>query len=125
MTIKQGLSALCATLLLTLCGGCTGVYYGGPDDSDQPHALIRPGVDVTIWKVDGQPTTRHSFEVMVAPGRRKILIRVEHPMESESPIPHDRTNVIIDCKDGMTYHLERRPGEGAPYEVDVSEAPFR
>ena len=125
MTIKQGLAALCATLLLTLCGGCTGVYYGGPDDSDLPHALIRPGVDITIWKVDGQPTTRHSFEVMVAPGRRKIQLRVEHPMASDAATPFDKTVVIVDCKDGMVYHLERKPGDRDPYEVDISEAPFR
>tara|TARA_R110002072_G_C7826614_1_gene523801 strand:+ start:53 stop:475 length:423 start_codon:yes stop_codon:yes gene_type:complete len=113
--------ALCA---LTLSSGCVGVYYGGPDDYEQPHAIVRPGVDITIWKVDGQPTTRHSFEVMVAPGRRKVTVRIEAGMDDESMTPFERQTLIIDCKDGMTYHLERKPGE-SPIVVDISEAPFR
>lgn len=122
--LSRVLSVFAAALALTLSGGCTGVYYGGPDDEDQPHAWIRPGLDITIWSVDGQPTTRHSFEVMVAPGRRKIRVRVEHSMDSESGTPFERQTLVLDCKDGMTYHLERKPGEGQAV-VDVSAAPFR
>lgn len=121
----RALSVALAVCALALSSGCVGVYYGGPDEYEQPHALIRPGVDITIWKVDGQPTTRHSFEVMVEPGRRKVTVRIEHPMESDSPTPFERQTLIIDCQDGMTYHLERKPGESAPYVVDISEAPFR
>lgn len=121
----RALSLALALVALSLSSGCVGIYYGGPDDDEEPHALVRPGVDITIWKVDGQPTTRHSFEVMVAPGRRKVTVRIEHSMESESPTPYERQTLIIDCKDGMTYHLERKPGEMAPYVVDISEAPFR
>lgn len=128
MRTKRALSGAVALALGCLLSGCQGVYYGGPEDSDEPHAVVRPGVDLTIWAVDGQPTTRHSFEVLVAPGRRRIGVRIEHPVESESATPFERKDVLIDCKDGVTYHLERKVGResvGPPYEVSISEARFR
>lgn len=128
MRTKRALSGAVALALGCLLSGCQGVYYGGPDDSDLPHALVRPGVDVTIWAVDGQPTTRHSFEVLVEPGRRRVSVRIEHPVESESATPFERKDVLIDCKDGVAYHLERKIGPdtlGSSYEVSISEARFR
>ncbi|MGE0712416.1 MAG: hypothetical protein AB7N76_32855 [Planctomycetota bacterium] len=109
--------------LLLLLAGCTGTYHGGPLDDDEPHALIRPGVDVTIWAVDGMPTSSRSFPVMVAPGRRTLSLRVEHSMEDETPKPHSKQHYVLECEDGVTYHLERR--EGSEEDIDVTTARFR
>jgi hypothetical protein len=111
-------------LALVLClGGCTGTYHGGPLDSDLPHAIVRPGLDVTIWAVDGMPTSSRSFEVMVEPGRRVLTLRVEHPVESDSGDPHSKQSYVLECEDGLTYHLERR--ESSDDDIDVTTARFR
>ncbi|HBP16970.1 MAG TPA: hypothetical protein DEA08_04125 [Planctomycetes bacterium] len=110
-------------LALLLLSGCTGTYAGGPLDDDEPHAIVRPGVDVTIWAVDGQPTSTHSFSVMVAPGRRVLTLRVEHSMEDETPKPHSRQRYVLQTEDGVAYHLERR--DGSIGEIDVTTSRFR
>lgn len=111
-------------LALVLClAGCTGTYHGGPLDSDEPHGLLRPGEDVTIWAVDGMPTSTRSFKVMVAPGRRQLRLRVEHSIESESPEPHSTRTYTLQVEDGVAYHLERRLNSDD--EIDITEARFR
>lgn len=107
-------------LVVALAAGCvSGPYYRGGPTSEQPHAVISPGDGVTIWRVDGAPTTTRSFSLLVAPGLRALGIRIDHPIESEAAKPYDKATLRLDVVDGGVYLLERAPGEDPPYSVRV------
>ena len=111
-------------LLLVLLAGCVGgpSYSGGPT-TDQPHAIVDPGVGVHTWKVDGRNVDTRTGEIYVAPGLRKVLVRVWHPVESdERPHePYDMKTIPIHAEAGTVYTLDRLRGEFAPFKVDIRQ----
>lgn len=112
------------TLLLSLLllAGCSSYpsYAGGPEAED-PHGILNPQGDLTVWGVDGKRTHTRSFRIYVAPGRRNIRVRIEHPIKSDAAKPFEFQNVTLDIEAGVIYHLTRKESELPPYEVEVKE----
>jgi hypothetical protein len=112
-------------LSLVLLAGCVGgpSYLGGPT-TEQPYAIISPNSPgVYTWKVDGHRVDTRTGEIYVAPGRREVLVRVTHPIDSDERTyePYDWKTIPIHAKAGVVYTLDRRPGDYAPYEVDIRQ----
>lgn len=118
-------SALLA--LVTLVAGCVGgpSYAGGPTE-EEPHAVVIPGDDVTIWRVDDWDVPSRSSTTYVAPGRRRIKVRYEYPIDSEASKPYDYEELNLTLEAGRIYLIERT-GEGqfGPYGVEVRASPRR
>ena len=116
-----------AMLLLALClGGCVGgpSYAGGPT-SDQPHGVISPGMDITVWQVDGHATASRAFDLYVAPGQRLLKVRLEFPIESESSTPYAYQDLSLYVEQGVRYHLDRKHERYPPFSVQVREERLR
>lgn len=114
---------LLALALLALTGCGSPSYAGGPTDED-PHGLVIPGDDVTIWRVDGLDVPARSATARVAPGRRRIKVRYEYPIESDAAEPFEYEDVELTIEAGRVYLIERT-GEGpfGPYGVEVRASP--
>lgn len=112
---------------LTLLAGCVGgpSYAGGPTE-EEPHAVVIPGPDVTIWQIDGYDVPSRGSTAYVAPGRRKLKVRFEYSIDSESAVPYEYKVLDLTIEDGQTYLIERT-GEGqfGPFDVQVRQAPRR
>lgn len=112
---------------LTLLVGCAGgpSYAGGPTD-EEAHAVVIPGPDVTIWQIDGYDVSSRGGAAYVAPGRRKLKVRFEYSIDSESATPWEYKVLDLNIEDGQTYLIERT-GEGmfGPFDVQVRQAPRR
>lgn len=112
---------------LTLFAGCVGgpSYAGGPTE-EEPHAIVIPGPDVTIWRIDGYDVPSRSSTAYVAPGRRKLTVRYEFDIESEAVPAHETKDLDLNVEAGQTYLIERT-GEGmfGPFGVQVRQAPRR
>ncbi len=111
-------------LLLALLAGCvSGPSYAGGPTTDQPHAIVDPGVGVHMWKVDGHGVDTRTGEIYLEPGRREILVRVWHPVESDErpELPYDMKTIPIHAEAGTVYTLDRLRGEYAPYKVDIRQ----
>lgn len=115
---------LASLVLLTLFGsGCaSGPDYAGGPSSEDPHGVVSPGDGITIWAVDGYATASRAFSVMVAPGRRKLKVRLEHPIESEAWAPFEYKTLTFEVEQGVTYYLSRKESEFPPYEIEVKES---
>ena len=117
--------AMLALGIVLLLAGCVGgpSYAGGPRE-DEPHAVVIPGEDVTIWAVDGYDVPSHSSTAYLAPGRRKLRVRIEFPIENESPTPYEYKEMDVTVEDGDVILLSRSGGEDAfgPYDVEVKRA---
>jgi hypothetical protein len=112
-------------LLLVVLAGCvSGPSYAGGPTTDQPYAIVNPNSPhIYTWKVDGRTVDTRTGEIYVAPGRREILIRVSHPIDSDERTyePYDWKTIPLHAKAGMVYLLDRKPGDFAPYEVDIRQ----
>lgn len=101
-------------LTLALLAGCVGgpSYSGGPT-TDKPHAVVNAGDGVHTWRVDGRPVDTRTGEIYIAPGLRKIEVRVWHPIESDErpDKPYDMKTLPIHAKAGMYYTLDRKRGD--------------
>lgn len=114
-------------LALVVLAGCVGgpSYAGGPTE-EEPHALVIPGEDVTIWRVDDWDVPSRSSTAYVAPGRRRLRVRYEFPIDSESSKPYEYEDLNLTLEAGRVYLIERT-GEGqfGPYGVEVRASPRR
>ncbi len=114
-------------LALVVLAGCVGgpSYAGGPTE-EEPHALVIPGEDVTIWRVDDQDVPSRSSTAYVAPGRHRIKVRYNFPIDNESSKPYDFEELNLTLEAGRVYLIERT-GEGqfGPYGVEVRASPRR
>ena len=109
-------------LVLLALSGCVGgpSYAGGPRE-DQAHGTIVPGPDITLWRVDGWDVGSRGSEAYVAPGRHKLRVRFETPIESDETIPSfEFRELEVDVTDGGVYYVQRT-GEGTfgPFDVQV------
>jgi hypothetical protein len=119
MSAPARLAALLLACLLPLgCGGPS--YAGGPTD-EQPHGVVIPGLDVTIWRVDGRDTDTRTGSLLLEPGRRRLKVRIDFPIDDESPIPFEYRDLDLDVEAGHVYRIDRAEGELPPYELNVSE----
>lgn|SRR5690606_36851871 len=120
--MRAGASILALALSLLLLGGCGGPSYGGGPSDEMPHGRVVPGPDVTVWRIDGKDTYSRSGTQLVEPGRRKLRVRVEYPIDDEgSGPPYEYKDLDLKVEAGRTYYLERGEGEFAPYELKVTE----
>ena len=117
--LRAALALLALVLLLT--PGCGGPSYAGGPDAEQPHAVVVPGTDVTIWRVDGFDTDTRTGSLRVAPGRRRLKVRIDFPIDDESPVPFEHRDLELEVVAGRTYVIDRAEGEIPPYELKVSE----
>ncbi len=109
--------------LLGLAGCVSGPDYRGGPSSDEPHGWVSPGADVSVWKVDGQQTATRNFTLKVAPGRRRLLVRLQHPIESEDAEPYDWIDLPLHVDEGRVYYLDvKQPADLPPYQVVVRAA---
>jgi hypothetical protein len=113
---------LAAFALVATLAGCAGSasYAGGPTPEEE-HGIVDPGWDVTLWTVDDEDTTTRHGKTYVEPGRRKLRIRIEHPIESDDWAPYEFRNIIIDVAAKTLYAIDRQKGEFPPYDVDINE----
>lgn len=121
--LGSSLVALRSSLALALLalGGCVAgpSYTSGPAE-DEPHATVIPGDDTSVWRVDGWDTYARREEVYLQPGRRKLHVRFEYPIESEAQVPYEWKDLEVDAKDGERYLLQRTgEGEHGPYGVEL------
>lgn len=115
-------TALVLLVLALILGGCGGPSYSGGPSDEQPHGWVIPGPDVTVWRIDGKDTYSRGGTQLVEPGRRKLRVRIEFPIEDEgSGPPHEYKNIELDVKAGHSYFLERKESEFPPYELKVTE----
>ncbi len=110
-------------LALTVCGGCASADYAGGPSGDDPHAWLDPGPAVTIRAVDGRSTGYANFAIRVAPGLRKVHVRLEHPIDSEDQHPFDEVDVTIRAEEGRTYLIDRELNDFPPHRAVVREVP--
>lgn len=110
--------------LLALAGclsGCVGgpSYAGGPTEAD-PHGLLVPGEDVSLWRIDGWDVESRGSAAYVTPGRRHLRVRFETPIESEGKDSFEFRELDLDVEAGGEYRLERT-GEApfGPYDLKV------
>lgn len=116
----------CLAAVLAALLGCAGGpdYEGGPT-SEQPHGIVDAERDVTIWRVDGFDTyTRNS--VRVAPGLRRIKVRIEFPIDNESAVPYEKREISLKVEPGHLYELARKEVDteidlGPPYELEIRD----
>jgi hypothetical protein len=115
---------LLALALLVVLPGCGSPSYAGGPTDDDPHGLVIPGDDVTIWRVDDMDVPSRSATARLAPGRRRLKVRYEYPIESDATIPFEYEELELTIEDGRTYLIERT-GEGpfGPYGVQVRASP--
>lgn len=113
--------------LVVLVAGCAGgpSYAGGPTE-EEPHALVIPGEWVSLWRVDDWDVPSRTSAAYVAPGRRRLKVRYEFPIDNESHRPYEYEVLTLDLEAGRTYLIERT-GEGqfGPYGVEVRASPRR
>ena len=83
---------------------------------------MSPGEDITLWAVDGYATASRAFAIRVAPGHRKVKVRIEHPIESQSWKPFEYKTLTLNVEPGVTYTLSRKEADMPPYEVEVHES---
>ncbi len=112
--------ALC--LLLTGCVG--GPSYAGGPTTEEPHGVVDPGYDVSLWRVDGHDTVSRGGETYLAPGRRRLLVRIQHDIESDDWAPKEMRIVPIDVEENTLYTIDRKPGEFPPWEIDIRKYPL-
>ncbi|RMG07720.1 MAG: hypothetical protein D6731_23110 [Planctomycetota bacterium] len=115
-----------APLLLALCAGCvSGPSYAGGPTSEEPHAVVDPSTDITLWRVDGQDVASRVGETLVEPGLRRLKIRIEADIADDSPTPYEYRDITLYAEPGATYVIERKPGDMPPWEVDIRKLPSR
>jgi hypothetical protein len=110
-----------ALLLALPLGGCTaGPSYSGGPTEDDPHATLLSDDDMSVWRVDGWDTYTRTGEIYLEPGRRKLHVRMQYPVESEAQVPWEMKDLDVVAHDGEVLLL-RRTGEGehGPYGVDL------
>lgn len=110
--------------LLTLAGCVGGPSYAGGPTEEEPHALVIPGDDVTIWRIDDRDVPSRSSKAYVAPGRHRLRVRYNFPIDNESATPYDWEDLNLTFEAGRVYLIERE-GEGqfGPYGVTVRVSP--
>lgn len=114
--------ALLGGWLLALCSGCGGPAYAGGPSADEPHGLVIPGDDVTLWRVDGHDVVSRSSAIEVAPGQRTIKARLEFPIDDESAKPFEYYDVPLYVEAGHRYLLQRQGDDALPpYQIEVLE----
>ena len=123
LSLTPILAALTLSLALTACAGSPS-YAGGPT-ADDAHGIVDPGWDVSLFTVDGQDTANRHGQTYVAPGRRRLGIRIEHPLESDDWKPYENRVIVIDVVPSTLYTLDRKPGEYPPYEVNINQFDLR
>lgn len=116
---------LAAWLLVTLLG-CNGPDYAGGPTADDPHGTIDPDNDVSIWRIDGFDTLSRNSEIRVAPGLRRVKVRIEFPIESESATPFEYREIDLRVEEGHLYAIRRKEIEteidlGPPYELEIRD----
>jgi hypothetical protein len=110
-----------ALLLLALAGCVGGPSYAGGPTTEEPHAVVDPSTDITLWRVDGHDVETRSGKTYVAPGTRRLSIRIEHPIESDAWEPKEEVVLPLRAEAGKYYLLERKPGLRPPYQVRVRQ----
>ena len=103
----------CLAAVLAALLGCAGGpdYEGGPT-SEQPHGIVDAERDVTIWRV--------------APGLRRIKVRIEFPIDNESAVPYEKREISLKVEPGHLYELARKEVDteidlGPPYELEIRD----
>lgn len=119
---SPGLLALLLALALSLIG-CGGPSYAGGPTEEEPHGLIVPGLDVTIWRVDGADTDTRTGALRVAPGLRKLKVRIDYPIDDESAIPFEYQDLDLQVEEGHVYRIDRTEEVIPPYHLNVTEQP--
>ncbi len=115
--------ALALVALAAGLAGCAGPSYAGGPTGDDPHGVVIPGRDVTLWEVDGRDVPSRSGRARVAPGRRRLKVRLEFPLASDAWQPFEYREVELLVVEGHQYLLERTGEEGpfGPYELGIRE----
>lgn len=110
---------LAASFLLFATGCVGGPSYAGGPTTEQPHAIVDPATDITLWRVDGHDVETRSGKTYVTPGHHKLSLRIEHPIDSDSWEPHEEVVLPLNAEAGRWYVLERKAGVRPPYEVRI------
>lgn len=116
--------ALALALALATSGCVGGPSYAGGPTEEEPHGLLIPGEDVSLWRVDGFDISSRHSPAYVAPGRRKLRARFETPIDTdESKESFEYRDLEVDVAAGERYLVERT-GEGAfgPFDLRVRAA---
>lgn len=108
-------------LLCLLLSGCGGPSYAGGPTEEEPHGVVVPGLDVTIWRVDGFDTETRTGALLVAPGLRKLKVRIDYPIDNESPVPFEYQDLELQVDEGRIYRIDRTEEDFPPYHLNVTE----
>lgn len=114
---------LVLALSCSLAGCAAGPSYAGGPVEDEPHAVVIPGPYVTIWRVDGADVPGRSSELLIAPGRHRLKVRFEYPIDSEAQTPHEMKELEASFEAHRTYDIVRTGDEGefGPWSVELRE----
>lgn len=116
--------ALLVALACSLLSGCAaGPSYAGGPAEEEPHAVVIPGPYVFLLRVDGVAVPGRSSEALVAPGRHRLTVRFEYPIDSEAQTPRETKDLDATFEDGRVYDIIRTGDEGeyGPWSVELRE----
>jgi hypothetical protein len=116
--------------LASLVGCVSGPDYAGGPTSEQPHGIVDPDRDISIWRVDGFDTLSRNSAILLEPGLRRVKIRIEFPIDSEAAQPFEYRELNLRVEANHLYELSRKEIEseydlGPPYEVEIRDYVMR
>lgn len=115
---------LLLALVLPLAGCAGGPSYAGGPTEEDPHGVVIPGEDVFIYRVDGHDVDSRSSPTYVEPGRRRIRVRFQYDIDSESATPQEYKELELTVEPGDVFLIERTgEGQWGPFDVEVKRAP--